>query len=478
MKISTKRFKTISDLNDFEIRQLNVISGVNSSGKSSFIQLLLLLKQTINLNSSSTVLAFNSTQVNLGNYSEVIYKQNVSDSIYLRLSFDNREFSPESLEYLKITNCQFIVSFGMQDESVVIQSLEVKYLTPEIVKQEQWIKFLRSTDMTGKYRVSTNTGAFSNDLYQALTEEGEDDTVAEVIFSAFMPQTFEITVSNPNYPAHDKNKKKSMAIVPKIKELRELIEDRFNKISYIGPLRESPRDNYLANKNDSSIGPKGEFAAFFLEREAVNEIEYFQVLFDEFGAITPVKVKSTLTEGVNFWICTVFNLAKGIKSEEYKDEYVVRVTNHFDVITTIKHVGFGISQILPIVVEGLRMPKDGILVLEQPEIHLHPKVQSLLFDFLYSLTLSGKKVIVETHSDHLIVRMRRRIAEDKGKEMLNNVNLVFVEEGEREHVFRKLDMTDLGSLTYFPKDFVEQTDSDYRAIVRAQALKRADLPKK
>jgi predicted ATPase len=124
---------------------------------------------------------------------------------------------------------------------------------------------------------------------------------------------------------------------------------------------------------------------------------------------------------------------------------------------------------LPIIVEGLRMDKNGLLILEQPEIHLHPKVQSLLFDFIYSMSLIGKRFFIETHSDHFITRMRRRIAESN-RDLYKNINMVFVEQRETEYLFRKLDLSDIGALSYFPDDFVEQSE-DYDAIIMAQSNK-------
>ena len=78
--------------------------------------------------------------------------------------------------------------------------------------------------------------------------------------------------------------------------------------------------------------------------------------------------------------------------------------------TTIADVGFGVSQLLPILVIGLRSGRASLLILEQPEIHLHPRLQANLADFLLTLAASGRRIIVETHSDHFINRLRRRIA--------------------------------------------------------------------
>ena len=105
-------------------------------------------------------------------------------------------------------------------------------------------------------------------------------------------------------------------------------------------------------------------------------------------------------------MCDVFGIAKDIYSKKIDDtcKILLEIANGLKV--NIKHVGYGISQVLPIIVEGLVMSENGTLIIEQPEIHLHPKIQSQLFDFLYSLILQGKKVIVET-------QMSKRLKESK-----------------------------------------------------------------
>lgn len=87
----------------------------------------------------------------------------------------------------------------------------------------------------------------------------------------------------------------------------------------------------------------------------------------------------------------------------------------------IVDVGFGVSQILPIITQGLNMQKEETFILEQPEIHLHPKMQMKMADFILSLALSEKNVIAETHSDHIINRLCRRIMENE--ELRNIVNI-------------------------------------------------------
>ena len=92
----------------------------------------------------------------------------------------------------------------------------------------------------------------------------------------------------------------------------------------------------------------------------------------------------------------------------------------------ISNVGFGISQVLPIIVSGLIKYENELLLLEQPEIHLHPTAQMCMADFLVSMALNGKGVIVETHSDHIINRIVRRMMEN---ELINKkIKIYFVDQ--------------------------------------------------
>ncbi|MDN3683533.1 DUF3696 domain-containing protein [Vibrio sinaloensis] len=73
------------------------------------------------------------------------------------------------------------------------------------------------------------------------------------------------------------------------------------------------------------------------------------------------------------------------------------------------HVGFGLTQILPIVVAALAAKKDDLLIIENPEVHLHPAGQSMMGQFLGTVASAGVQIIVETHSDHLLNGVRRAV---------------------------------------------------------------------
>jgi len=80
-------------------------------------------------------------------------------------------------------------------------------------------------------------------------------------------------------------------------------------------------------------------------------------------------------------------------------------------IANFADVGFGVSQVLPVLVQGFLVPRGGTYIAQQPELHLHPDAQAGLADFFIYLASRGVRVILETHSEYLLVRLRRRLAE-------------------------------------------------------------------
>ncbi|MCB0753259.1 MAG: AAA family ATPase, partial [Ignavibacteriae bacterium] len=257
--------------------------------------------------------------------------------------------------------------------------------------------------------------------------------------------------------------------VVNITDTKSVISNFFESLYYIGPSRKEPQESYTFKKNYDIVGKYGENTSQILKNKAEEPTFYYTLETNNENNLSYIKKETSLIEAVNYWLCSEFSLAREIWSEEDDGKYRILLKYDNDLIVNIKHVGYGISQVLPIVVQGLLMKPGKILMIEQPELHLHPKIQSKLYDFLYSLTLSNKKIIVETHSSHLITRMRRRIAEDLTNEMDDKINLTFIENS----LFRTLELDDYGTiLNYYPKDFIEHPSREMRAIVEAQMKKR------
>ena len=89
-------------------------------------------------------------------------------------------------------------------------------------------------------------------------------------------------------------------------------------------------------------------------------------------------------------------------------------------------VGFGISQLLPFVVQSL-VSEERIISIEQPEVHVHPKLQADLGDLLAEAITRGNQFIIETHSEHLILRLQRLVREKEIKP--EDVSVIYVSRG-------------------------------------------------
>ncbi|HSN97305.1 MAG TPA: AAA family ATPase, partial [Candidatus Nanopelagicales bacterium] len=145
----------------------------------------------------------------------------------------------------------------------------------------------------------------------------------------------------------------------------------------------------------------------------------------------------------------------------------------------LAQVGFGVSQLLPVLVMGLKQPQDAWVLFEQPEIHLHPRLQAELGDFLLSIAGGGKTMFVETHSDHLVNRIRRRIAEDETGTLSRLVQILFVHAGTEENpssYVETLQVDESGVIVNCPPDFFPEAADEAFAILRARQRKSGRPP--
>lgn len=128
------------------------------------------------------------------------------------------------------------------------------------------------------------------------------------------------------------------------------------------------------------------------------------------------------------------------------------------------NMGFGVSYSLPIVLAGLLASNIGILIVENPEAHLHPAGQSNIGYFLSKIASGGTQVILETHSDHVLNGVRRAIAENN---VLNHqdASVYYFAENESPD---KLNFTPTGGLDNWPKGFFDQYQIDVTALSKVR----------
>jgi predicted ATPase len=213
------------------------------------------------------------------------------------------------------------------------------------------------------------------------------------------------------------------------------------------------------------IGTRGQYAAAALEQNK-NE------LVATVNPVTGMEVTESLAAALAHWL-KYFELAEGIRTKEFGKlgvELTV-ITSGSSRYVDLTNVGVGVSQVLPILVLGLLSPAKGTLVFEQPELHLHPRLQALLADFFLSLIKVGKQCIVETHSEHFINRLLLRIAEREDS-IEDDLKIYFATKKQGETEFETIEADKYGSIGNWPEGFFDQTFIDSSDLIRASAKKQ------
>ena len=237
--------------------------------------------------------------------------------------------------------------------------------------------------------------------------------------------------------------------------------------TYLSAERLGPRDVLSVSAeepDDIGVGVHGEFTAQVLALRETRAVDTRRTVLTALqhpdvdsplprlqaeawasDIIRPVRITAQLATGI---------LASTIRFQE-TDEYanMIRPAN----------AGFGVSYALPIIVAGLlTMPGDMLLV-ENPEAHLHPAGQSKLGRFLASVAGNGTQVVLETHSDHVLNGARLAVAQESSLPASEMIVHYF---DHSEQI--PININDRGELDYWPTGFFDQIESDLGRLARAR----------
>ena len=133
----------------------------------------------------------------------------------------------------------------------------------------------------------------------------------------------------------------------------------------------------------------------------------------------------------------------------------------------LSSVGVGVSQVLPVIMLCLLSEPADLLIFEQPELHLHPALQKRLADFLLVFVRAGRQILVETHSDHLVNRLRYQVASDDTDEIRDLVKLIFAEQKDGITTYRESEINEYGGLSEdWPDGFLDISARSAQDLVR------------
>lgn len=261
---------------------------------------------------------------------------------------------------------------------------------------------------------------------------------------------------------------KSLAV---LNTLKRSFGELATRLSYVGPLRDEPRvvwANWGSENRDLPVGVRGEFSAAVLQRFKNREVSF----------VRPGREKverARLIDAVDAWL-DFLGIGTGVSANSQGKLGVGLKLAVNGAHRDLTSVGVGVSQALPLVVALFRTPPEGMLVVEQPELHLHPAVQARLAE-MFLLARPDIAVVVETHSEAFVTRVRRLCAE--GRILPERAEVIFVEPivrdagavcGPAESIARYLELNEMGDLNEWPAGFLAGED-DFLAIMEANASK-------
>lgn len=258
----------------------------------------------------------------------------------------------------------------------------------------------------------------------------------------------------------------------------EVVQSFFaNNLKYLGPLRDEPKPVYpLAGAADpADVGFRGEYTAAVLDVHRRTEVDYIPTrAFAAGTAELPVQT-ATLLDAVLDWLrymgvgSRIHTLDRGKLGHELKI-----ATADDQRLQDLTQVGVGVSQVLPILVLSLLAPSGSTLIFEQPELHLHPRVQTRLADFFVAMTRLGKQCVVETHSEYLINRLRFQSATSQGSTVADSVIMYFVEKHEGRSRYRPVRINEFGVIEDWPIGFFDENEENAAALLKAGMQKRRE----
>jgi predicted ATPase len=387
-----KHFKCF-DEKLIQLNRLTVLSGPNSSGKSTIIQALSVLAQTAVEARYSTNLALNGQFVSLGSFSDVV---NIHK---------NRE--------------EFGIGITLGDDSV------------------RWT-FRGEVGTLSGAKVSKVEGIESNSAYEfALLEKSSLDclTPANTSLAGKVSKTL-LDISHLTADRHAGH------------EIHHFFERRLNAEGMERP----------------DVGAHGEAAVGLLMAENTLSLDQSDPRVKDDASLS-------LLSQASAWMGTLFPRssvnALPIESSPF---FRLRFQAYpQDSLRRPESVGYGFSQVFPIVVMGLAAHPSNILLIENPEVHLHPAAQSRLGGFLANCSSAGIQIIVETHSDHIINGIRKAVAAQEGLAKQVTFYSIFSNPAQPgETNLEEILIDEQGRLNNWPKGFFDQATRDARSIALQQ----------
>lgn len=425
--IRLQGFKSFDDTGDVALAPLTIIFGRNNVGKSSLLQSLLLLRQTIDSPDAEGRLTLSGNLFDGGAYADLVHMHKASRNI--RFSF---HVERHGLDYL-------IENEYSSDEP----------RPPRLAAQK--------ISLHGKELVSVKRGKGQGGPYQ-LFVLGKRQKLARgnVINYSLSARSLSLGLASPILRRSNiKSDRANDALFRAILALREF-EIFLRQMRAIGPFRQHPLRRY-------------EYSGLARTNVEIHGSNVIDALIHD--SLRRGKLQGELVSAVNQWLAVVghVRLMPVRRISHSAKLYELRVRDRDSGRwANISDIGSGIAQALPVLVEGLRTEKGGLYIVQEPEIHLHPDAQLGMADFLIGLAAKDRMVMVETHSENFLLRLRRRLLDKRSGIKKEDVKILVVDKARKgSSTVTPVSLDDLAQLIHWPAGFMEEATRERIELMKA-----------
>lgn len=451
-KLHIKNFKAWKDSGDIRIAPITVLFGTNSAGKTSIPQLLLLLKQTAESSDRQRALHFGDhrTLINLADLPTVLHGHDLRRSLDFQVEWTlpRRLNVADAYHDRRLSTSALSFSATIRGEGEPTQPFVQRMSYTLRPGEDDEVQIGMHLKKGEKYELEAKG-------YQAVRRVGRKWPLPSPTHFFGFPDEAVAYFQNTGLVA-------DLSL-----EMTRLLES----VHYVGPLREYPQRLYQwSGETPVHVGDKGERAI-----EAILASGGRQFNLGPRRARRPldVLVAERLKRMGLIESFSVKPVAEGRK------EYEVRVrTGKASAEVLLTDVGFGVSQVLPVIVECFYVPARSVVVFEQPEIHLHPAVQAELADLFIDAIRAREdgqdrdvQFIIESHSEHFLRRLQRRIAERSLEP--EDAALYFIDNDAGQARLEELVVDGYGRIRNWPKNFfgdsVGETEAQMEAMLKRLA---------
>lgn len=457
--LQIKNFKAWQDTGKIRLAPLTVIFGANSAGKSSLGHLLLALKQTAISSDRRRALHLGdqNTLIDLGTFADCLHAHDLAQSLEFELGWQ----LPKELEVRNPLNR--VKRYRGSKLSLKVRLTANKAAQPEATLIHYELGDGQSVSLDAE---------FSSDAKAAYSLKS-----SRYIFTKTVGKPWPLTEPEKFYRISDTSRARFQN-AGFLADFALATEQMLGGLYYLGPLRDHPRRTYQwSGDTPEDVGQRGEFTVpAILTAESQGR---------KLNRAVNKKLHS-FTEFIAGWLkdLGVIHSFDVRPVAEGRKEYEVLIkTGAISPEVKIADVGFGVSQVLPALVLPFYCPANSVVWMEQPEIHLHPQVQAELADvFICAVKAREKNVprnvqlIVESHSEHFLNRLQRRIAE--GTIQPDEVAIYFCKRTDSGNELETLKVNKSGDIENWPENFFGDEMADLTARTVAAARRRKELAPK